>query len=77
MPPISVCGAHCFDSRKLPGIDVPGALAGSVGTIQMSAAQNLVALNIMVRLVKNRLPLTELPKMTPKQLAETIILNAG
>ena len=59
----------------LPGIDVPGALAESVGTIQMSAAQNLVALNIMIRLVKNGLPLTELPKMTPKQLAETIILN--
>ncbi|MCA9465244.1 MAG: hypothetical protein KC643_07345, partial [Nitrospira sp.] len=45
----------------LPGIDVPGALAESVGTIQMSAAQNLVALNIMIRLVKNGLPLTELP----------------
>ena len=59
----------------LPGINVPGGLADSVGIIQMGAVKNQIAINIMIRLVQNGVPLPKIPAITPEQLAETLILN--
>ena len=73
-------GAAAQDRPGLPegnsGIaDVPGVQAELVGDVRTQAAKNLVALNTIIRLIKNGVPLTEIPSITVENLAENVSLR--
>lgn len=61
----------------LPGLDVAGARATELDVTQTRAAMDQVAMLAIMRLVKNGVPLREIPAMTPDELAEKMTLHTA
>jgi hypothetical protein len=61
----------------LPGLDVAGARATELDVTQTQAAKNQVAMLSIMRLVKNGVPLGEIPTLTPDEIAKQMTLHTA
>ena len=55
--------------------NVPGTQAQLVDIVQTQAATNLIALNTIIRLIKNGVPLTEISSVTADTLRHKVSLR--
>ncbi|MGD9851982.1 MAG: hypothetical protein AB7T38_11990 [Nitrospirales bacterium] len=89
MGPIAALSAisanDTFGGMPIPGwlfpddwlVNSVDAMSQIVGDAQLQSAQNRVAINALLRMMKNGLTLTELPTLTPAKMANFLVAKDG